>query len=548
MRINVLDSGLVLVYGYKGNLPYLIESKKGFHYTSMHWVSSLLVDTPEAQLDPQSEANWYKLRDRQVAIWESFYEDTPNAEDIFKKLFAFPLWAIQKRAAKAMVFSHKFYLADDVGLGKTLSALAALVYLKEIKKIKRAVVVTTASLKYQWLMEVTRAIRGKFKSDYSVCVIDGTKKKRASQYEQDAFLYIGNYETLRVDAVKGSPFANPPEAVVFDEAWKLKNSRSLTSKVLKREFRDTPYKYALNASPMGNGYRDLFGVFDIVDPLIFMNWKTFRSRYVCEKTLFLKNRRVRVFDDSRVRNIDELKGKVKYSLLRRIGSDCVSEVPRVQVVPYWITLAGKQRATYNRVRHDKRLNPLARSVKARTCCLYTGDVAPGSSPKFQGLVEILKEVVPDSKVLVFCESRKFLEAVLPSLKSRKISAALIVGGLTSKKKEERSRAFTEGNVRCLLMTSAGESGLNLQASDTVVNLDLPWNSERLRQRVGRLRPSLGGSKRKIRVINLLARGTIEERVVEVILRKVGNFSTFFNEPQIDLTGVLDDVKFLSEAV
>ena len=73
-----------------------------------------------------------------------------------------------------------------------------------------------------------------------------------------------------------------------------------------------------------------------------------------------------------------------------------------------------------------------------------------------------------------------------------------------------------------------------------MNLDFPWTGESLVQRVGRVRPYLGDNTRVIRVIYILARDTIEERVMAKVIEKMGYFTKIYDESeQLKLTGIFN---------
>ena len=77
-----------------------------------------------------------------------------------------------------------------------------------------------------------------------------------------------------------------------------------------------------------------------------------------------------------------------------------------------------------------------------------------------------------------------------------------------------------------LSTDAGGTGLNLQAADTVINLELPWNPAVLEQRIARVHRM--GQSRPVRVVNFVTRGTIEERVLQTIEAKQKLFAGVFD--------------------
>jgi superfamily II DNA/RNA helicase len=87
------------------------------------------------------------------------------------------------------------------------------------------------------------------------------------------------------------------------------------------------------------------------------------------------------------------------------------------------------------------------------------------------------------------------------------------------------RFKTDPACKVFLSTDAGGTGLNLQVADTVVNLELPWNPAVLEQRIARVHRM--GQSRPVRVVNLVTRGTIEEKVLRTLEAKQGLFAGVF---------------------
>jgi len=533
------------------DIPYLVRSKRSdWSWSSWHWIEDLKRDIPGFSVfDIKGLQYLDDLQNRRDRIVAAIVKGSTVHTDILDRVFATELWPAQKHAAAVMAAARRFYLADDVGLGKSLSAFAALVLLRELGRINNACIVCTASVKFQWKLEIEKALRPEYRDKYSITVIHGDKQERIKAYGKDSFLYIVNYESLRHDEYRGfSPFRQAGkrmEAVIFDEAWKIKSYTAKIQKLMREFFRNTEYRFALNASPVGNGYEELFGIFDVIDPSVFLSWRTFKERYLVMKTIRSKDQKKSFPKVMGYRRVPEIKHRVRAYILRRTVKDMGWKSPQVTVTPYWIALDENMRKAYTKISKNLGTNALEKTIRARVACLFTDETPPESSPKYRELLNVLENQVAHEKVIVFSESLTFLKAVLPHLIKKKISTLLVSGKDSSDLREVKKQQFTDGNARVLLATSAGEAGLNLQAASIVINLDLPWNPERLRQRVGRLRPHLGGENRHIRVINILAEDTIEERIVRQIQKKIGYFEMLFKEETLDLTGVFTTPNLLS---
>jgi hypothetical protein len=131
-----------------------------------------------------------------------------------------------------------------------------------------------------------------------------------------------------------------------------------------------------------------------------------------------------------------------------------------------------------------------------------------------------------------------------------VGYTVLHGGLPGKdRKEVLERFKADPACQVFLSTDAGGTGLNLQVADTVVNLELPWNPAVLEQRIARVHRM--GQSRPVRVINLVTRGTIEERVLRTLEAKQGLFSGVFEGGEdeipfeaVNRSGFLDSVREL----
>jgi SNF2 family DNA or RNA helicase len=130
------------------------------------------------------------------------------------------------------------------------------------------------------------------------------------------------------------------------------------------------------------------------------------------------------------------------------------------------------------------------------------------------------------KLLVFTRFRATQEFLARVLGERGEPVAVYHGGLRRDEKETVIRTF-EGPCRILISTEAGGEGRNLQFAHALVNYDLPWNPMRIEQRIGRL--SRVGQTREVHVFNLVAPGTVEEALLELLDAKINMFTLVIGE-------------------
>jgi len=97
----------------------------------------------------------------------------------------------------------------------------------------------------------------------------------------------------------------------------------------------------------------------------------------------------------------------------------------------------------------------------------------------------------------------------------------------------------------LLSTEAAGEGRNLQFCRMMLNFDLPWNPQRIEQRIGRIHRV--GQTRPVEIFNLSAEGTVEDYILEILDRKLNMFELVIGEMDMIL-GYLEDERDFEEIV
>ncbi|MBT2617971.1 MULTISPECIES: DEAD/DEAH box helicase [unclassified Bacillus (in: firmicutes)] len=401
-------------------------------------------------------------------------------------------------------------LADDMGLGKTLQSITFI--LSELPDIRKkrvpALIVCPSSLTYNWLSEFT-----KFAPEIQAVVVDGDKPERSKLLKEmkDVDVVITSYPLLRKDikSFEKEDF----HTVFFDEAQAFKNPVTQTARAAKKI--KAAHRFALTGTPIENSLEELWSLFHVVFPELFMGLKEYSN--LSRKQI---SRRIRPF------------------LLRRMKEDVLAELPEkieslesVELLPDQKKLYGAYLA---KLRHDtlkhldkdtlrkNRIRILAGLTRLRQICCHPAlfvDGYKGSSAKYEQLMQIVEESKHSGRrVLIFSQFTKMLTIIGRDLAMKGQPFFYLDGQTPSKERVEICNRFNAGERDIFLISlKAGGTGLNLTGADTVILYDLWWNpavEEQAADRAHRM-----GQKNEVQVIKLIARGTIEEKMNELQEKK-----------------------------
>jgi superfamily II DNA or RNA helicase len=431
-----------------------------------------------------------------------------------------PLYPYQQQGMLHLAFTERALLADEMGLGKTIQAIAACELLRRLRGVERVLVVSPASLKGEWEEQIARF------TDLPVRILQGTKPQRLAQYADGAFFYLANYEQVLADGAEMQERL-APDIVILDEAQRIKNWQSRTAQAVKRL--RSPYAFVLTGTPLENRIDEIYSIVQFLDPALF-------------GPLFRFNRQYYELDDRGrpigYKNLDELHRRLSPVLLRRRKSEVEGQLPLRSDKHYFVPMDEEQAVRY--AEYDLRVARLAAAARKRPllpdefkklqqwlACMrmlcdtpYILDPDCRVCPKIQELAEILGEVLtdPDAKVLIFSEWERMLELVRELAHEMGVGFAWHTGSVPQVARRQEVRRFKEDPAcRLFLSTESGGVGLNLQAANVVINLDLPWNPARLEQRIARAWRK--HQTRPVQVLHLVTEGSIEHRMIPLLAGK-----------------------------
>lgn len=418
----------------------------------------------------------------------------------------------QEESVNFLLLSKNCILNLDIGLGKTIVAIVAGLLIKKQQPRFRDLIVCPASLKYHWASEIEKY------TDETYTIVEGDFEDRKIQYLNSNTFTIVNYELVRMEKDLTILKNIPWNVITADEITRIKNMKTRSNKALRQLI--AGYRWGLTGSPIENKLTDLYSIMRWINPSVFGNYWGFRERFMIfqKRVMGYKSWQELVG----YKNLDEIKERMKNSLIRKQKREVLSELPpRVERL-YYVNMTAQQWGVYNAIKDEmlqmlgKDINPLAKLTYLRECVNSPETIGmKGKSGKIEELKGILDEI-GDQKVIVFSQFVKACNVIMKEIKGRKIIFVSGADGSEGKfKKVEQFKESPEGTI--LLSTDCMSYGQNLQFCNILVNFDLPFNPIKLENRIGRI--DRLGQENKVLVINLIAKNTVEERVWEILQKK-----------------------------
>ena len=445
-------------------------------------------------------------------------------------LLKVPLYRYQMQGALFAACRGRVVLADDMGPGKTIEAIAATELLHRRQGIERVLVVAPASVKYQWKTEIEKFC------DRSAQVIQGYVPQRRRLYAKPCFFNLTSYELVMRDLEEIHELR--PDLIILDEAQRIRNWETKTARAIKQL--KSRYAFVLTGTPLENKLEELYSVVEFVD-----------GRRLGPAFQFLQEHVIKSDTGQLLgyRGLERIHKQLEPIFLRRTRKEVLTQLPertdqifrvpltKEQANPYW-----EQSDILARLIHKWNRQRWLSEVDRRRilCCIqnmrmlcnstFLFDKETHHSPKLKEFREIVRELVIEEgrKVVVFSEYERMTHLAGEELKKLKIGFERLHGGVPSAKRGKLLERFRkDADCKVFLSTDAGGVGLNLQAASAVINFEPPWNPARLEQRIGRVHRL--GQTRPVQVIHLLTEGSIEERVWKTLQLKKALFSGLFDQ-------------------
>ncbi len=399
-------------------------------------------------------------------------------------------------------------LADDMGLGKTIQALAV------IPSKEKTLVVCPKSVLFNWMAEIQ-----KFRPDLRVSTYAGTRRA----LDTSADLVLTSYPILRNDIDEIGSVAW--DAVILDESQTIKNPDSQVARAAYKL--KGSWKVTLSGTPVENRLDELWSQLHFTNPGLLGGRGDFLERWAEPINLGDRGAAAR------------LRERIRPFVLRRLKKDVAKELPpRTDAIMY-VELEENERVTYDAIRAATQreivkmleqgggvMQALEALLRLRQAACHTALLpgglrtgpAPQSSSKMERLMDALADAVADGhRALVFSQWTSLLDLIEPHLNATNTKFVRLDGSTQDRAAVVNEFQAETGPPVMLLSLKAGGTGLNLTAADHVFLVDPWWNpavEDQAADRAHRI-----GQDKPVMVYRMVARDTVEERILELQAKK-----------------------------
>lgn len=456
------------------------------------------------------------------------------------------LYPFQQAGASFLIAAQQAILADPMGSGKTIQAIAAARATNSLP----ALVICPNSTKLNWQKEAER-----WWPDVPIYVVAGTKKKRQQKILEclnNPGIVVINWESVRLhskltgygsmrlsDEERRPKELNeiPWRLIIVDEAHRMKDPTSKQTRGVWAVGKDVPLRWALTGTPLTDKPDSIYPILHLLNPDEWPSKVAFISRY-CQTVDNYWSGGVDVIGllDSTKEEFFEIFDP----RFRRLPKEVIlPELPPVQVSDRYLEMDSKQSTAYRRMAEDMMVrddngefiiavNPiskLTRLIQYSSAYLEkTEDRARLTDPsnKLDALMNDLPDWLAEGEpVVVFAVHRQLIELAEERLKKKNIPYSVIKGQQSERVRQENIDRYMAGEVDVILVViAAGGVGINLNRGRIGVFLQLPWSMVEYNQAMGRIHRI--GSERfdNVLYVRYLTPGTVEMRQPDVLEGKI----------------------------
>lgn len=477
-----------------------------------------------------------------------------------------PLWKHQEVAIERAKGLPYFGLFNDPGTGKTRTVIEILrAKFAERRGLLRTLILCPPIVCDNWRNEWLKY--SKVPPEY-VTALTGTGKKRLQTLVVKGFtaegdpgaqckempkphIFITNYESLQMPELFAALQAWKPQAIVFDEAHRLKDYRrtakraqaalKLTRPGSKKAPEPRPLVYCLTGTPYPNSMLDIFMIFKILDGgLAFGDtFSIFRAYYFRDKNAHMPKEKHFPLWVPLQGAENALSLKMKAASMRVKLEECM-DLPPVINKTIEVEMDPEQKRIYREMQHElvafferegeqkTAMADMAMVKGMRLMQIASGYVKDDQgeehsavkegewTPKQKALNEVLSDLIPGHKVIIWAVWKNNYEQIREVLRKRGIRWTEMNGEQGSAKNRANAKAFDETDDYDVILAhpESGGEGINLVSASVRISYSRNFSWRQMKQ--ADARNYRGGSERHASVtrINLVTKGTVEGKITE----------------------------------
>jgi SNF2 family DNA or RNA helicase len=431
-------------------------------------------------------------------------------------------------------------LADEVGLGKTITAGIVLKESIERGFVKNVLILTPPSLVDQWVAE----LKEKFQLDFKII-------ENETDWNNSNFV-IASLDRVKIFDKEANKFRHQIaheiswDLLIVDEAHKLKDKRTkrweFVDKMQKKRF------LILTATPFQNDLLELYNLLYLLKRGHLGTINEFKKKFLFRgnKRHPLNPRELKIrLDEVMVRRRkDETKVNYKKRLAQIIsvemspeekiiydnicdllktkyfaanGDEISGRLAIFSILPKITSSSRSAIESLNRIINNPRYHNKTKELAQRILDDYKNLKKDSKIEKLIELVDQIFKSDPNSKILIYTKHPTTLRYIVEKLQPRNIKIVQFMGGLDREEKTKIIKEFKE-TAQIMISTETGSEGLNFQFCNNLINYDLPWNPMAVEQRIGRL--DRIGQQKEMNIYSLATKDTMEEHVVDLIINKM----------------------------
>lgn len=439
----------------------------------------------------------------------------------------------QLEGIRTMAGMQSFLLADEMGLGKSLQALTVAAIDFQRDTARRVLVVCPGYLKENWAEEIDKH------SSFKWQVYKGTPAQRQRQRAAfDADILICGYEQVANDFTDLN--AMGWDILICDEAHAIKERTSKRTKAVHKL--SVKRCFLLTGSPVLNRPNELWSLLHRIAPQRFASYWPFVNRY-CVYGGF-KNKQI-----VGTKNKVELKGILAEYMIRRMKAD-VLDLPDKQIIPVYVELHPEQKKLYDQADQELAItipdnpdpmeieNAMVKMLKLKQIAATPFTLgAEDNSFKLDRAMEMITEFTQSGDdpepVVVFTQFRGVHEAMRLRLDAAGIPVWQLHGGVKQDKRmgmvREWAAEAAAGRPGVFMLSLQMATGLNLTAAKKGIFLDklyVPKLNEQAQDRLHRIGADLS---QPVQIFELIAKGTVEDRIEKILRKKAHLFKTLIED-------------------